>query len=128
MREPEGQQHLEACNFLKIGGCMSKLQTTTGDYRDVEILPDSVIYADPPYKDTAGYGMAFDHEAFYDWCEKQAALVVISEYYMPPERFACIAEFERKSTFSSTNNSLSRIEKIFVPKGQIEMYKRMMSK
>lgn len=109
---------------------MSKLKTTIGDYRDVEILPDSVIYADIPYKFSRGYGddEEFDHEAFYDWCEKQTALVLISEYWMPEDRFVCIAEFERKSTFSAANNSLSRIEKVFVPKHQYEMYKRMMNK
>lgn len=106
----------------------AKLTTKVGDYRNVEILPDSVIYCDPPYKDTWGYGMDFDHEAFYDWCEKQTSLVLISGYWMPEDRFTCIAEFERKSTFSATNNSLSRIEKVFVPKGQLEMYKRMMNK
>lgn len=106
----------------------AKLTTIIGDYRNVEILPDSVIYCDPPYKDTADYGMEFDHEAFYDWCEKQTALVLISEYWMPEDRFVCIAEFEHKSTFSATNNTLSRIEKVFVPKGQLEMYKRMMYK
>lgn len=103
---------------------MSKLKTTIGDYRDVEVLPDSVIYCDPPYKDTVGYGMEFDHEFFYDWCEKQTSLVLISEYWMPEDRFVCIAEFERRSTFSATNNSLSRIEKVYVPKGQLEMYKQ----
>lgn len=129
MREPQRLQHLEACNSLKIGGvrAMSELHTTIGDYRDLEILPDSVIYCDPPYKDTGGYGMRFDHESFYDWCEKQTSLILISEYWMPEDRFVCIAEFERKSTFSVTNNSLSRIEKVFVPKGQLEMYKKMMS-
>ena len=106
----------------------SKLTTSVGGYREVEILPDSVIYCDPPYKDTCGYGMEFDHESFYDWCEKQTALVLISEYWMPPERFVCIAERPRKSTFSATNNSLERIEKVFVPKHQYEMYKRMMNK
>lgn len=106
---------------------MSKLKTTIGDYRDVEILPDSVIYADPPYKGTKGYGMDFDHEAFYQWCEKQTALVLISEYWMPEDRFVCIAEFPRISTLSATNNSKREIEKVFVPKRQYESYKRMMN-
>lgn len=106
---------------------MAELKTTIGDYRDVEILPDSVIYCDIPYNLCRGYGNdeSFDHEAFYDWCEKQTALVLISEFWMPEDRFVCIAEFPRKSTFSATNNSLSRIEKIFVPKHQYEMYRRM---
>ena len=107
----------------------AKLTTKVGDYRNVEILPDSVIYCDPPYKGPREYyKIDFDHEAFYDWCEKQTALVLISEYWMPEDRFVCIAEFERKSTFSPTNISTSRIEKVFVPKGQLEMYKRIMNK
>lgn len=111
----------------KSGGKMAELKTTIGDYRDVEILPDSVIYCDIPYKDTGGYGMEFDHEAFYDWCEKQTELVLISEYWCPPERFVCIAEFPRTSTFSATNNSKKEIEKVFVPKHQYEAYKRIMN-
>lgn len=109
----------------------SKLTTSVGDYRDVEILPDSVIYCDIPYFSTREYRHneePFDYDAFYDWCEEQTALVLISEFWMPPERFVCIAERPRKSTFSATNNSLERIEKVFVPKHQYEMYKRMMNK
>lgn len=115
------------------GGSMikSKLTTSIGDYREVEILPDSVIFVDPPYLAAREYKHnkeAFDHEALYDWCEKQTALVLISEFYMPEDRFICIAEKPRKVTFSATNNSLERIEKVFVPKHQYEMYKRMMNK
>ena len=109
------------------GGRMAELTISVGDYRNVEILPDSVIYADIPYKSTCGYGMDFDHEAFYDWCEKQTALVLISEYWMPEDRFVCIAEFPRTSTFSATNNSKKEIEKVFVPKHQYEAYRRMMN-
>ncbi len=105
----------------------AKLTTKVGDYQNVEIMPDSVIYCDPPYKDTSGYGMNFDHEAFYDWCEKQTSLVLISEYWMPEDRFVCIAEFPRTSTFSATNNSKKEIEKVFVPKHQYEAYRRMMN-
>ncbi len=99
------------------------------DYRDVEILPDSVIYCDIPYRNTREYrNDTFCHEDFYEWALKQTAPLFISEYWMPEDRFVCIAEFERVSTFSATNNSLSRIEKVFVPKGQFEMYKQLMDK
>lgn len=95
----------------------------------MEILPDSVIYADIPYKFCRGYGddEYFDHEAFYDWCDRQTALVLISEYWMPEDRFVCIAEFPRTSTLSATNNSKKEIEKVFVPKCQYEAYKCMMN-
>lgn len=111
-------------------GADCKLSISVGDYRDVEILPDSVIYLDPPYMATREYRHnkeAFDYEAFYDWCERQTSLVVISEYSMPSDRFICIGEKPRISTFSATNNSLERVEKLFVPKGQYGMYKRMMN-
>lgn len=90
------------------------------DYRNIEILPDSTIYCDIPYWNTMGYGEnIFDHEAFYDWCEKQTQPLFISEYWMPEDRFECVAEFERTSTFSATNNSLKMIERIYRPKHQL---------
>ena len=134
MKESELLQHIEAAERITLGGGYnvmnnSKLTTSVGDYREVEILSDSVIYCDVPYFQSREYKHnkeAFDHESFYDWCEKQTALVLISEFYMPEDRFICIAEKPRKVTFSATNNSLERIEKVFVPKHQYEMYKRMM--
>lgn len=129
----ESYQRLARVSAINRGGgnMLSNIELSTSieDYRRIKILPDSVIYCDPPYRNTREYReQTFDHEAFYDWCEKQTSLVLISEYWMPEDRFVCIAEFERKSTFSPTNNSLSRIEKVFVPKGQLEMYKRIMNK
>lgn len=99
--------------------CYGKYEMRIADYRDIEILPDSIIYADKPYINTGGYGYSnkdnFDHEAFYDWCEAQQVPVFISEYWMPEDRFKCIAEHKHTSTFSATNNALKKIEKLFVP-------------
>ena len=90
------------------------------DYREIDILPDSVIYCDIPYFNTREYKHdTFDHQDFYDWCEKQAQPLYISEYWMPEDRFECVAEFERTSTFSATNNSLKKIERIYCPKHQL---------
>lgn len=91
---------------------------TVGDYRDLSILPDSVVYVDPPYRNCRGYGEdeAFDHEAFYDWACALDVPVFISEYWMPEDMFECVAEWERKSTYASQSNSLSKVEKLFIPK------------
>ena len=90
------------------------------DYRDVEILPDSVIYCDIPYRNTREYrNDKFDHEAFYAWALNQTTPLFISEYWMPEEEFVCVAEFERVSTFSATNNSLRKTERIFRPRTQL---------
>lgn len=94
------------------------------DYRDIEILPDSVIYCDIPYKDTANYNKEdFDHDAFYDWAEQQEQPVFISEYWMPEDKFKPIAEWDRVSTFSSNNNNLRKVEKLFVPIKNYDKYK-----
>lgn len=86
------------------------------DYRDVEILPDSVIYCDIPYKGTREYRHdTFNHDAFYEWALRQTAPLYISEYSMPSD-FECVAEFERVSTFSATNNALRKVERIYRPK------------
>lgn len=100
--------------------CFGEYEMKVADYRNIEILPDSTIYCDIPYWNTMGYGEnIFDHEAFYDWCEKQTQPLFISEYWMPEDRFECVAEFERTSTFSATNNSLKMIERIYRPKHQL---------
>lgn len=99
---------------------------TQKDYRNVEIMQDSVIYCDIPYKGTKGYQKeGFDHETFYQWALAQDVPVFISEYSMP-EDFVCIAERERNSTYSSTNNSLKTTERLFIPKHQRGMYEEMM--
>lgn len=95
-------------------------------YTDIEILPDSVIYCDIPYKGTNNYrNMEFDHEAFYEWALRQTQPVFISEYSMPDD-FVCIAEYPRTSSFSSTNNGKKEIERIYIPRTQKDMIDRMM--
>lgn len=96
----------------------SELTISVGDYRDVEIPEDSVIVCDIPYKDTREYRHNrddFDHNAFYLWAEAQTQPVFICEYWCPEDRFFCIAEFDRVSTFSATNNSMRVKEKVFLP-------------
>lgn len=119
MQSGEAQQRLNAIAPF----CLGEYVISQKSYLDVDILPNSVIYCDPPYKDTWGYNCEeFNHEEFYDWCEVQSQPVLISEYSMPDNRFVPIAEWERVSTASRYDNSLKRIEKIFVPKSQLEMF------
>jgi len=113
-------QRLQSLQSLGSLQSLESLETTQLDYREVEIKPDSVIYADPPYRGTEKYGKAgFDHEAFYDWCEQQTAPLFISEYQMPEDRFTCIAEWSRVSSLCATNNSLRVTERIYRPNTQL---------
>ena len=79
-----------------------------------------MIYCDIPYRNTDGYGEGgFNYEKFYDWCERQTEPVYISEYWMPPERFECVAQVE-KSVRLSSGGDKKAVEKLFVPKSQIK--------
>ena len=92
------------------------------DYQAVPIPDNSVIYCDIPYANTGAYQRhkktEFDYERFYDWAYRQTQPIFISEYWMPEDRFRCIAEIKRTDTFSATNNSKKVTERIFIPKHQ----------
>ena len=105
----------------------SQLSISVGDYRDVDIPEDSVIICDIPYFQTREYRHNkedFDHSAFYTWAEAQTQPVFVCEYWCPPERFFCIAEFDRVSKFSATNNHMRVVEKVFLPNKWKEWWKR----
>lgn len=110
------------------------LTVTKSDYRDVEIKPNSVVYADIPYFSTndytgkskyskAGDG-GFDHEAFCGWVKRQKSLVIVSEYTMPDD-FVCVGSKRKMQTMCATKTT-ERTEKMFVHKSQIDMYREMM--
>ena len=90
-----------------------------------------MIYCDIPYRGTDGYGNSktgdFDYEKFYSWAERQTEPCFISEYWLPEDRFECIAEIEKKVTLCSGAGK-SRIEKLFVPKNQVKMIKAISEK
>ena len=108
----ESLQSLERLQSLESATAFDRLTITQGDYQAVEIKPDSVIYCDPPYKNTAGYLCEFDHDRFYEWAERQEN-IFISEYSMPSE-FKCIAEHAHLSRLSATAHK-SVVERLFIP-------------
>ena len=97
------------------------LTWSIGDYQDVEIEDNSVIYCDIPYIGTDGYtngGEGFDHERFYDWCLSQKQPLYISSYKMPEKDFKVVAEFARVGTFSPAASNKVVAEKLFMPRTQ----------
>ena len=87
-------------------------------YKTTEIPKNSIVYCDPPYKDTTKYLTDFDHEFFYSYVRKlknEGHQVFVSEYEMPTD-FICIWEKEVKSSLSANGKiggSKSSIEKLF---------------
>lgn len=118
-------ESLERLERLQSLGRPQSLKILQGDYQSVSIQSNSVIYCDIPYQGTTGYLGAFDYERFFDWCERQQELVIVSEYGMPKDRFICIAEKKRTQHYSSYNNSQRKIERLFIPAHQKALYASM---
>ena len=60
------------------------------DYRLLSRPDNSIIYCDPPYKDTLGYEKngknLFDSDFFWGWCDSMANKghkIFVSEYNIP---------------------------------------------
>ena len=109
-------------SLLQLESCQ-RLAIYNKSYDEIEIKPNSVIYLDPPYKDTNKYEISkdFDYEKFYSWCERQTELCFISEYSMPKDKFTCIAEIEHRSIICANENQ-SVIERVFLPNHQVKDY------
>ena len=111
-------QSLEALQRLQS---LERLQRLQSDYREVTIEKNSIIYCDPPYRNTSGYqDEAFDHEAFYEWCNMQTEPLFISEYDMPQDSFVCVAEFRKPSLLHNGHYERKYVtEKLYRPRKQI---------
>lgn len=102
------------------------LDVTSVSYDEVDIKPNSVIYADIPYRNTGTYDrQKFDYDKFYDWASRQENPLFISEYYMPEDRFVCIAEKNKRCCMAANSNSQMNVERIFVPKHQFKHHKQL---
>ena len=86
------------------------------DYTKLCMPPNSIIYCDPPYKNTTGYSGVFNYAAFWDKCRTWANdghKVFISEYNAPPD-FKCIWQKEMVSILRRSTGSKKTVEKLFV--------------
>lgn len=114
----ESLERLERLESLESTALITSFSKS---YDDIEIRNNSVIYCDIPYRGKAEYSKdGFDYGKFYKWSLEQTEPIFISEYNMPDD-FICIAEKERTSPLNATNNSLRKIEKIFIPKHQLKL-------
>ena len=90
----------------------------SGDYRNLQIPEESVIYCDPPYVDTAAYRRSLNHNEFWQWCREHVYdghKVYISEY-QAPEDFVKVWEKPLQNNMSSDKRKAT--EKLFIYKGQ----------
>lgn len=116
-------QSLQSLESLERLQSLQSLEITHKDYIQVDLPAGCVVYADPPYKDTRGYSSDFDHAAFYSWAAHCPRPLLISEYDMPREKFACIEELKHVARFSQTNKK--NTERLFVPRHQLDTWRNI---
>lgn len=86
---------------------------SSGDYRDVKIPENAVVYCDPPYFNTATYAEGgFSHKEFWEWARNisKTNKIFVSEY-SGPEDAKIVLEFSRRSLLGKYDNSPN--EKLF---------------
>ena len=119
----EGLQRLQRLQSLQSLERLERLEITHKDYRQVDLPACCIIYADPPYKETRGYSTDFNHAAFYSWAAHCPRPILISEYDMPRDIFACIEEMKHVARFSQTNKK--NTERLFVPRHQLYTWRNI---
>jgi|TARA_R100000479_G_scaffold125199_1_gene64906 DNA adenine methylase len=113
-----GRQSRAKCThdaLIKLKPRISSIELFSCDYKSLHIPPRSLIYCDPPYANTAGYGFKFNHIEFYDWCRErvnEGHYVFVSEYNMPSD-FEEVWSREVNVTLNPNNNSLNKVERLY---------------
>ena len=121
-------QRLQSLESLHSLERLQRLTISKADYKDIFVSePTTVIYCDPPYINTSGYEDAiresgFNHAEFYDWCEAQKGLVVLSEYTAPADRFTCVWSKEKIVLAGGAKYQITKVERLFVVKGHEDDY------
>lgn len=118
-RDSEGKNYAEIASrssAKRVAG-FGNATLTHAPYDQCPIPPGAVIYCDPPYAGTLGYGAVgdFDSSAFWEAvrrAERAGHPVFVSEY-TAPEDFEIVAEFAKKVTMSKVNGYIDKGEKLF---------------
>jgi len=104
---------------------LKDVKFTSLSYNEVLLPDNSIVYLDPPYKDTTGYRVKFDHERFWDWSRETVKnhSLFISEYSAPKD-FICVWSGELKGSLNRKgiySGSRSTVEKLFVHESQLDI-------
>ncbi len=95
-------------------------------YDELELLPNSLVYCDPPYAETTKYKDVFDHGKFWQWVRdkgKEGHRIFVSEYSAPDD-FECIWEMEVKTLLDKNPRDTKRIERLFIQETHMEVHNK----
>ena len=106
-------------NIKKQIDSMKGVSFSSGNYDEIIIPNNSIIYCDIPYEGTKQYATSknFNHLEFWQWCRdmtKKGHEVFISEYNAPND-FKCVWSKEITNSMN-TSNTYKPTEKLFTLK------------
>jgi DNA adenine methylase len=102
-------------NIMKQVSKLKEVEFFNLDYRELNIPNNSVVYCDPPYKNSQGYSEKFDSNEFFDWCRVvgRKSYILISEYSAPSD-FSVVWEKEVNNTLDRNTGGKRGVEKLFI--------------
>lgn len=87
------------------------------DYRLLDIPNGSVVFCDPPYKnsDVTYNNIKFDHEEFYNWCIEKSKNndVYVTEYSIEHPDFKLIGEKKKRVTMNGKGSKGLKTERLY---------------
>lgn len=101
-------QQLEQLQRLERLQQLERLEIQNKSYEDVIIdtpIDETIIYLDPPYKNTAQYQCKLDYEKLYEWIKNHKYKIYISEYNLDDKFYLC-KEWQHRSRLSQITNNL----------------------
>ena len=107
----ESLQRLQSLQSLQSLESLQRITLTNEDYRNIHVGSNAIIYCDPPYRNTKGYGVDFDFKAFDAWALARTAPLFVSEY-SDINGLTQSGEFVRRG-LSSNVGAITPNEKLF---------------
>ena len=110
-------------SLLKDMKTLTDAEFICKDYKDVFLPANCVIYADPPYDGTTGYGREkFDSKAFWEYARSvsQNHLMFISEQSAPSDFISIWEKPFTRTLDVNKSNQFKVTEKLFIHKCNIE--------
>lgn len=113
LKQLQQLQQLERLERLQKLEQLTQLTMTSLDYSKVIIKPNSLVYCDIPYRNTAKYTFEFDYQRFFDWAASAEFPVFISEYQIDDPRFKLVYTVDKKTKLSSKGMLKGKPEKLY---------------
>lgn len=115
--ELEAVKKIKTINNNDIVNNNMIINTTSMDYRLLDMPNNSVVFCDPPYKDSnVKYNNTkFEHGEFYEWCLEKAKYndVYVTEYNIEHPHFQLVGEKERQISLNAQGSKGMKIEKLY---------------